>query len=101
MQVAWLTNTVGTDLQPLFRGGLTRGGHGIGLASCTEIVAEAFGLDQGKAIESGYLFRDRSVALDVADPANPILPAARRLTPAAGSTRQERPHKLPPMAAGD
>ncbi len=40
----------------LFAGGITRGGTGVGLANCAELVADCFGLaDQAAAVEGGYL----------------------------------------------
>lgn len=44
------------NLQTLFAGGVTRGGNGIGLASCAEVVAECFGLAQSNlAVQRGYV----------------------------------------------
>lgn len=54
-QQAWLQNTLGSDLTPLFQGGYTRGGHGIGLSSCTDIVAASFGVEPGIALAQKYL----------------------------------------------
>ncbi len=47
----WLQQNVGNDLGPLFAGGITRGGHGIGLSSCTDFVAASFGTAPQKAID--------------------------------------------------
>ena len=46
----------GTDLGALFAGGVTRGGNGVGLANCAEVVAQCFGLpDPTDAVRDGYL----------------------------------------------
>lgn len=55
-QAAFLTDRVGGDLGRLFAGGVTRGGTGVGLANCAEIVADCFGLESpGEAVGRGYL----------------------------------------------
>ncbi|GAB4443228.1 MAG: ATP-binding protein [Anaerolineae bacterium] len=54
-QRQWLAGNVGDDLGRLFKGGLTRGGHGLGLSSCTDFVAASFGVEPDYAIEKGYL----------------------------------------------
>ncbi len=54
-QQEWLQQTLGPDLMPLFQGGYTRGGHGIGLSSCTDIVAASFGVEPGMALAQKYL----------------------------------------------
>jgi hypothetical protein len=54
-QQAWLAGATGSDLKKLFTGGLTRGGHGLGLANCTDFVAASFGLAPEQALEQGYL----------------------------------------------
>lgn len=44
------------DLKRLYAGGVTRGGHGVGLANCAEIIAACFGLDgPAEAVAGGYL----------------------------------------------
>lgn len=54
-QVAWLDENTGNDLKKLFRGGLTRGGHGIGLSGCTDFVASSIGVLPEDALEMAYL----------------------------------------------
>ena len=55
-QRAWLEANVGADLKPLFRGGMTHGGQGIGLSNCADFIAAAFGLKTpADAIERAYL----------------------------------------------
>lgn len=54
-QEQWLRDAAGGDLGVLYRGGLTRGGHGIGLSNCAEIVAASYGLHPDEAINEGYL----------------------------------------------
>ncbi len=55
-QAAFLAERVGGDLGRLFGGGITRGGTGIGLANCADVVADCFGLDgPAEAVRSGYL----------------------------------------------
>ncbi len=56
---AWLEERTEGDLGQLFRGGITRGGQGIGLSNCAALVAAAYG-QQGplKAVESGCLGAD-------------------------------------------
>jgi hypothetical protein len=39
----------------LYKGGITNGGNGIGLANCAEIVAAGFSIDPSDAIEQGYV----------------------------------------------
>ena len=52
----WLGLKVGADLRPLFRGGVTNGGHGIGLSNCADFLAASFGLRAPQeAVERGYL----------------------------------------------
>lgn len=52
----WLHENIGADLRPLFRGGITRGGHGIGLSNCTDFVAASFGIESNEeALEKKYL----------------------------------------------
>ncbi|MCA9659882.1 MAG: hypothetical protein KC486_16175 [Myxococcales bacterium] len=51
-----LSEQVGGDLSKLYRGGLTRGGHGIGLNNCAALVADAVGVDDIDALLSrGYV----------------------------------------------
>ena len=55
-QAQWLQNNTHGDMSTLFRGGLTRGGHGFGLSNCADLVAAAFGLpDIDAALEGKYL----------------------------------------------
>lgn len=55
-QSDWLLRETAGDLSSLFRGGLTRGGNGLGLSNCAEFVAAAFGLpDIGAALDGRYL----------------------------------------------
>lgn len=55
-QVAWLRERTEGDLGALFLGGITRGGHGIGLANCAGLVAAAYGqYGPREAVENGYL----------------------------------------------
>lgn len=55
-QVAWLQQHTKGDLANLYRGGLTRGGTGVGLTNCAEFVAAAFGLpDIDMALDGRYL----------------------------------------------
>lgn len=54
-QQNWLNQATGGDLTKLFQGGLTRGGHGIGLSSCTDFVAASFGVTPTSALEQHYL----------------------------------------------
>jgi light-regulated signal transduction histidine kinase (bacteriophytochrome) len=53
--VGWLQTSVGEDLSDLFRGGITDGGNGIGLANCAEIVGASFGVSAAEAIEKQYI----------------------------------------------
>jgi signal transduction histidine kinase len=50
-QKAWLQETLGNDLSRLFQGGYTQGGQGIGLSSCSDLVAASFGVSPREAIE--------------------------------------------------
>lgn len=52
---AWLDRATGGDPRVLFRGGTSRGGNGIGLSGCAEIVAECFGVDPAAAVRHGHL----------------------------------------------
>ena len=55
-QSEWLQNNTQGNLSTLFRGGLTRDGHGLGLSNCADFVAAAFGLpDIPAALEGKYL----------------------------------------------
>lgn len=55
-QSEWLNNNTQGDLSRLFRGGLTRGGTGLGLSNCADFVAAAFGLpDIDAALDGKYL----------------------------------------------
>lgn len=54
-QKLWLMEAADGDLGALYRGGLTRGGHGIGLSNCAEIVAASYGVHPDEAIQEGYL----------------------------------------------
>ncbi|QJW97051.1 histidine kinase [Frigoriglobus tundricola] len=55
-QAAFLGERTGADLGRLFAGGITRGGTGVGLANCAEIVADCFGLSSPtEAVARGYL----------------------------------------------
>lgn len=55
-QVAWLQQHTKGDLANLYRGGLTRGGTGVGLSNCADFVAAAFGLpDIDIALDGRYL----------------------------------------------
>lgn len=54
-QKTWLEETLEGSLQDLFQGGYTRGGQGIGLSSCTDLVAASFGVSSDEAIEKRYL----------------------------------------------
>ncbi len=54
-QNAWLQETLGDELHGLFQGGYTRGGQGIGLSSCTDLVAASFGVSSDEAIKEQYL----------------------------------------------
>jgi hypothetical protein len=52
----WLKTNTNGDLSRLFRGGLTRGGNGLGLSNCADFVAAAFGLpDIHAALEGKFL----------------------------------------------
>lgn len=54
--LGWLLERTEGDLGQLFRGGITRGGHGIGLTSCAGLVAAAYGqYGPREAVENGYL----------------------------------------------
>jgi signal transduction histidine kinase len=55
-QKLWLQENVGDNLGRLFEGGITRGGHGLGLSSCADFVAASFGTETiQEAIQEGYL----------------------------------------------
>lgn len=54
-QKKWLKENVGEDFSVLYKGGITRGGHGRGLANCANFVATSFGIDTKDALEDGYL----------------------------------------------
>jgi hypothetical protein len=54
-QKSWLQETLGDQLNCLFQGGYTRGGQGIGLSSCTDLVAASFGISSDEAIKGKYL----------------------------------------------
>lgn len=54
-QESWLGDNVGPDLTPLFEGGYTRGGHGIGLKNCANFVSTSFGISNDEALAGGYL----------------------------------------------
>jgi K+-sensing histidine kinase KdpD len=54
-QRTWLNDVTAGDLKRLYWGGLTRGGHGIGLSSCADFVAASFGGSPEVALEQGYL----------------------------------------------
>lgn len=52
----WLRDETNGDPSRLFRGGMTRGGNGLGLSNCADFVAAAFGLpDIDAALEGRYL----------------------------------------------
>ncbi|MCA9694141.1 MAG: hypothetical protein R3A51_03220 [Nannocystaceae bacterium] len=51
-----LIKTFGDDLGKLYHGGFTRGGHGIGLSACADIVGAAVGVDdRDELLGAGYL----------------------------------------------
>ena len=55
-QATFLAGATGPDLGRLYAGGITRGGSGIGLTNCAEIVADCFGLDSpAEAVARKYL----------------------------------------------
>lgn len=55
-QALWLERKTNGDLSSLFRGGLTRGGSGMGLSNCADFVAAAFGFpDINAVLEQKYL----------------------------------------------
>lgn len=55
-QQDWLAREVGPDLKKLFYGGLTQGGHGIGLSNCTDFVKVCFGVPTAaETLAQGYL----------------------------------------------
>lgn len=55
-QRQWLTETLDLQLDKLFAGGYTRGGHGVGLSSCVSLVAASFGVTQDmQAVQEKYL----------------------------------------------
>lgn len=51
----WLGRATGNDPRTLFAGGLTRGGNGIGLSACAEIVGTCFGVDAQSAVRTGHV----------------------------------------------
>ena len=54
-QETWLRENLEKGLKQLFYGGITRGGHGVGLSSCVDLVAASFGVKFEKAVEDAYL----------------------------------------------
>ena len=54
-QREWLAAAADGDLNRLYTGGISCGGRGIGLSSCRDFVAAAFGLPSGQAVTGGYL----------------------------------------------
>ncbi len=51
-----LRDSLGADLGLLYKGGHTRGGHGIGLSNCAELVGAAVGInDIDTLVSSGYI----------------------------------------------
>ncbi len=54
-QYAWLKETLDLNLEPLFAGGYTRGGSGIGLSNCSDFVAASFGVEPDTAVSEKYL----------------------------------------------
>lgn len=52
---AWLNRSTAGDPRALFAGGLTNGGHGIGLSGCAAVVGECFGLPPADAVRRGHL----------------------------------------------
>ncbi len=54
-QQQWLQERFAADLRPLFAGGHTRGGQGIGLSNCADFVAATCGFTPRTAIDDGYL----------------------------------------------
>lgn len=54
-QQEWLQKTLDGDLSKLFLGGFTRGGNGIGLSNCTDLVAASFGVKTKEAVDTKYL----------------------------------------------
>lgn len=54
-QRRWLAENVGDNLAALFEGGLTRGGHGVGLSGCADFVASSFGVETETALQKKYL----------------------------------------------
>jgi signal transduction histidine kinase len=53
--IAWLLENVGDSGKALYKGGITNGGNGIGLANCADIVAASFSIPPLEAIEQGYV----------------------------------------------
>jgi hypothetical protein len=51
----WLTRNVGTDTRALFAGGITHGGHGIGLSACADVIGTCFGFDAAAAVRTGHI----------------------------------------------
>ena len=55
-QSEWLNMNTNGDMSNLFRGGLTRGGNGLGLSNCADFVAAAFGLpDINTALDGKFV----------------------------------------------
>lgn len=55
-QAAFLAAQAGAGFARLFAGGVTRGGNGVGLSNCAEIVADCFGIPSpAEAVRRGYL----------------------------------------------
>ena len=52
---AWLNRSTAGDPRSLFAGGLTSGGHGVGLSGCAAVVGECFGLSPADAVRQGHL----------------------------------------------
>lgn len=55
-QAEFLAQKAGPRLELLFAGGVTRGGTGVGMANCAEIVADCFGITSpAQAVRQGYI----------------------------------------------
>lgn len=55
-QAAFLAAAAGSGLNRLYAGGITRGGSGVGLTNCADIIADCFGLESpADAVSHGYL----------------------------------------------
>lgn len=54
-QAAWLDEHTERKLGRLFEGGITRGGHGVGLSNCAALVAAAYGQTPDTAVERGHI----------------------------------------------